>query len=70
MAGTHGFTGREVSWVSMGDKNRGKAEVWIDGVKEATVDLYSAAADPRQVVFRKALATGESLYGRDPGAGN
>lgn len=39
------FTGSEVAWVSNKDKNRGKAEVWIDGEKEATVDLYSPSAE-------------------------
>jgi hypothetical protein len=33
--------------------DRGKAEVWIDGVKAATVDLYSSSAQPRKMVFTK-----------------
>lgn len=44
----------------MKDKNRGKAGVYVDGMKEATVDLYSAANGPRQVVFRKAFAASGS----------
>jgi hypothetical protein len=45
------FTGDEVAWVSTKGANRGKAEVWLDGVKVATVDLYSASTQTRQVVF-------------------
>lgn len=48
------FTGREVAWISTEHTNRGKAEVWVDGVKETTVDLYSATHHVRQTVFRKA----------------
>ena len=33
--------------------NRGKAEVYIDGVKAASVDLYSPSLLVRQVVFTK-----------------
>jgi hypothetical protein len=45
------FTGDEVAWVSTKSANRGKAEVWLDGVKLATVDLYSPALQARRVVF-------------------
>ena len=45
------FTGDEVAWVSTKGANRGKAEVWLDGVKVATVDLYSATIQTRQMVF-------------------
>ena len=47
------FTGDEVAWVSTKSANRGKAEVWLDGVKVATVDLYSATSQARRVVFSK-----------------
>ena len=47
------FTGDEVAWVSTKGANRGKAEVWLDGVKVATVDLYSASTQTRQVVFSR-----------------
>jgi hypothetical protein len=45
------FTGDEVAWVSTKSYNRGNAEVWLDGVKVATVDLYSATTQTRRVVF-------------------
>ena len=37
--------------------NRGKAEVWIDGAKAATVDLYSPANQARKMVFTKSWAS-------------
>jgi len=45
------FSGDEVAWVSTESVNRGKAEVWLDEVKVATVDLYSATTQKRRVVF-------------------
>jgi Tol biopolymer transport system component len=47
------FSGDEVAWVSTKSANRGKAEVWLDGVKVATVDLYSATTQTRRVVYSK-----------------
>jgi uncharacterized delta-60 repeat protein len=45
------FTGRNVAWVAPRSSTRGKAEVWLDGKKVATVDLYSATALSRRVVY-------------------
>jgi hypothetical protein len=47
------FTGTSVTWVSTRGPNRGKAEVWLDGVKQQTVDLYVSGGQttPRRVVF-------------------
>ena len=50
---TFGFTGYNVAWVAPKDVDRGKAEVWLDGSKAATVDLYSSSAKPRRIVFSK-----------------
>ncbi len=47
------FTGRSVAWVAPRGTGRGKAQVWIDGARVATVDLYSAKALSRQVVFSR-----------------
>jgi hypothetical protein len=47
------FAGRNVAWVASKGPDRGKAEVWIDNVKAATVDLYSSSAQPRKLVFTK-----------------
>jgi len=47
------FTGSRVSWVATKAPNRGKADVWVDGVFARTVDLYAAEARPRSVVFTR-----------------
>lgn len=54
---TFPFTGNEVSWVAPRGPERGVAEVWVDGAKAATVDLYSATDQPRKAVFRKTFAS-------------
>lgn len=54
------FTGREVAWVAPKGPNRGKAEVWVDGTRVTTVDLYSSTTQQRAVVFRQAWATSGS----------
>lgn len=54
------FTGREVAWVAPKGPNRGKAEVWVDGTRATTVDLYSSTTQQRAVVFRQAWATSGS----------
>jgi hypothetical protein len=50
------FTGKYVSWVAPKGTDRGIAEVWLDGVKVATVDLYAATAVVRREVFTKAVS--------------
>jgi Domain of unknown function (DUF5122) beta-propeller len=45
------FTGSSVAWVATKNADRGKATVWIDGTKVATVDLYSSTEKPRTTVF-------------------
>jgi endonuclease/exonuclease/phosphatase family metal-dependent hydrolase len=45
------FSGSNVAWVATKGPNRGRAEVWLDGAKVATVDLYSASVQERRVVF-------------------
>src|SRR5215203_5861597 len=47
------FFGGEVAWVSQKGIDRGMAEVYLDGVKVSTVDLYSDPGQPRKVVFAK-----------------
>lgn len=51
------FSGRDVAWVAPRGPGLGKAEVWVDGVRKAVVDLGAAALTPRQVVFRAHWAT-------------
>ena len=48
------FTGSEVAWVAPKNDNRGQADVYLDGIKVAMVDLYSASGEARNVVFSKA----------------
>jgi hypothetical protein len=47
------FFGGEVAWVSQKGIDRGMAEVYLDGVKVSTVDLYSDPGQSRKVVFAK-----------------
>ena len=48
---TFGFTGQDVAWVAPRGPDRGRAEVWVDGAKVETVDLYASAAQPRKAVY-------------------
>lgn len=48
---TFTFTGRGVAWASTTAPNRGKAEIWLDGVKVKTVDLYASSTTTRKIVF-------------------
>jgi hypothetical protein len=50
---TFRFTGSSVAYVSDRGPARGKAEIWLDGVNVATVDLFASAAQPRRMVFAK-----------------
>jgi subtilisin family serine protease len=48
---THQFTGRQVAWIASRGPNRGRAEVYINGLLVKTVNLYTASHRHRQVVF-------------------
>ena len=48
---TFTFTGDEVAWVARTGPKQGQAEVWVDGTKAKTVDLYSPTVVSRPVVF-------------------
>jgi hypothetical protein len=50
------FAGRNVAWVAPTGPGRGEAEVWINGAKVETVDLYSSSVQPHKVVFTKGWA--------------
>lgn len=50
---TFTFTGTSISWISQMDMNYGIAEVYVDNVLEATVDLYAPSTTYQQVVFSK-----------------
>ncbi|WP_225753043.1 hypothetical protein [Actinotalea sp. Marseille-Q4924] len=47
------FSGSSIAWVSTLASNRGQAEVWLDGQRVATVDLFNSATRTRQVVFSR-----------------
>lgn len=49
----HTFTGTEVKWIGTTGGNRGKADVYIDGVFDATVDMYDTAYNYQKVVYYK-----------------
>src|SRR4029079_2511511 len=36
------FTGRSIAWVGLKSSNRGKAQIYVNGVLKSTIDLYSA----------------------------
>lgn len=57
---SHSFTGRSMAWVSTRGSNRGKAEVWLDGVKVATVDLYSSVLRKAQLVYARGVEPSRS----------
>jgi hypothetical protein len=50
------FTGRAIAWVAPEGSSRGKAAVYLDGRRVATVDLRDAAAS-KVVVFAKTFAS-------------
>jgi alpha-tubulin suppressor-like RCC1 family protein len=50
-------TGRVFAWVSTRAKSRGKAAVWLDGKRVATIDLYAATTQAGRVVWSKVFAT-------------
>jgi serine protease AprX len=48
------FTGSAIAYVSTLGPNRGIVELWLDGTKVATVDLYAATLQPARVVWTSA----------------
>ena len=70
---TFDFTGSEVGWVSSTNKSRGQADVYLDGTKVATVDLYSDPGKSRGLLFSKAgldPSVTHTLEVRAPGTRN
>jgi hypothetical protein len=54
------FAGTAVQWLARRQANAGMSDVYIDGAKVATVDLYAPSTRFKQVVFEKAaLGPGE-----------
>ncbi|MBA2362765.1 MAG: hypothetical protein H0V86_04460 [Chloroflexia bacterium] len=59
---TFRFHGRNVAWLAAKGPNKGKAQVWIDGVHVATVDLYSSRSQLRTLVYRKYLGSRNAYH--------
>jgi hypothetical protein len=54
------FTGRSLGWISRLGPTRGKAEVLVNGVKVATIDLYAAGYQNQRVVWAGSWSTAVS----------
>lgn len=52
------FNGGSITWITAMGKTFGKADVWIDGVKKGTYDLYSASAKWKVAVSFAGLGGG------------
>jgi hypothetical protein len=57
---TLAFTGNQVALVTTKGPDRGKLDLYLDGVKVTTtpLDLYASTAQPARVVFARAVAAG------------
>ena len=53
-----GFTGTQINWIGLTASSRGKAEVYLDGVYQKTVDTYSSSTQFRRILFNKTVAAG------------
>jgi hypothetical protein len=54
---TFTFTGTSVAWIATRSTNRGQANVWVDGFRVATVDLYSATTTAQVVAYATSWTT-------------
>lgn len=54
---TFTFTGRGFAWIGAVGPTRGKAQVYVDGVLVATVELHAASTAGKRVVFTRDWAT-------------
>jgi hypothetical protein len=54
------FTGRSIAWVAPTGPDRGKAEVYVNGTRVATVDLYAATTQSQRVVWTGSWTTATS----------
>ncbi|MDG0792181.1 DUF4038 domain-containing protein [Cohnella ginsengisoli] len=54
------FTGTSVKWYASRKSDQGKADVYIDGVLDATVDLFSATASLSAIAYSKTGLAGGS----------
>lgn len=54
------FNGKGIKWIAAKANQLGKAKVYIDGVLQTTVDLYSLTAKAKQTVYQKTRLTSGS----------
>jgi hypothetical protein len=54
---TFSTTTRDIAWVATRTSTSGSAQVWIDGVLAATVNLHALATTYRQLVFARHFTT-------------
>jgi hypothetical protein len=54
---TYKFTGSAAAWVAYKGPTRGSAQVWVDGVLRATVNLYATTSTARAQVFAVTWST-------------
>lgn len=52
------FTGTAIKWIGIKNTNRGKANVYLDGVLDATVDCYGSLSKQRELYTKTGLAGG------------
>jgi hypothetical protein len=57
---TSSFNGFSVAWIAYKSTSRGSAQVWIDGVLKATVNLYSTTSTAKAQVYAFNWATSGS----------
>jgi hypothetical protein len=53
---TYTFTGRSVAWLSMRTPGSGRAYVYLDGQRVATVDLYAPTIEYRRTVWARSFS--------------
>ncbi len=57
---TFTFTGKGIGWIARKGPNRGKAEILVNGVKVATIDLYAASYQNQRIVWATSWSTAVS----------
>jgi hypothetical protein len=52
------FKGTSVAWVGPMGSTRGRAQIYLDGKRVATVDLKAASFHPRRILFAASVKNG------------
>ncbi len=56
------FMGRNITWLSVKNHNCGLADVYLDGQRVATVDLYASSKTYQQPLFERDNLGGQRAY--------